>query len=114
MSIGQRVTVMDGSMSQQCAAPIEPGVEQDRLPEVAHDRKMRFQSADAELSERLGENIVGEHSAIKANQQRFHVGAARQIHQITLCYWGPHANIPTVKANASAISRPTLASSNTT
>ena len=72
--------VMDGLMSAHRAAPIESRAEQDGLPKVAHDRKVRFEAVHPDFREWLRKDVVDEDLAVEAAQQRLHVAAIGQIH----------------------------------
>src|SRR3954453_4406524 len=76
---GQRMPVMDRLMSAHRAAPIKPGAEQDSLPEIAHDRKMRIQAVDPDFREWPCKRVIDEDLAVEAAQQRLHVAAIGQI-----------------------------------
>jgi hypothetical protein len=77
---GERMPVMDGLMYAYCAAPIEPGAEQDGLPKVAHDRKMRFEAVIPDFREWLRQDVVDEDLVVEATQQRLHIATSGQIH----------------------------------
>lgn len=63
MTGSERLSVMHGLMSTHRATSIELGTEQDRLPKVAHDRKMRFEAVHPYFRERLGKDLVDERLA---------------------------------------------------
>ncbi|WP_210419551.1 hypothetical protein ACRDU6_18345 [Mycolicibacterium sp. ELW1] len=80
---GQRLPVMHGLMSTHRATSIEPGVEQDSLPKVAHDRKMRLEAVNPYLRERLGKDAVDKDPAVKAAQRRSCAVDAAQLRRST-------------------------------
>jgi hypothetical protein len=110
----ERMTVMHGLMRPHGATVIEPGAEEDGLPNVTHEREVRFEAADPDLREWLYKDVVDEYLAVEATQQRLHVAPARQIYQRAVDCSCVHVVTPAARLTANEISRPTFASSRPT
>lgn len=63
----------------QRVAAVEPRAEQDRLPEIAHDRQVRIEVHLRDIEEEGAQRRVGEGAGVEVAHQLLDVGAVGDV-----------------------------------